>query len=55
MNKEEIRNINDSIQPQKYSAAEIAKLREFVEAVQNDDARSALACWGDHSDYSHGY
>lgn len=55
MNREEIRNTDDAIQPQKYSAVEIAKLKEFVEAVQNDDTRSVLACWGDHSDYSHGY
>ena len=47
--------VKDGVQPGQYSAEEIAKLREFVETVQNDDARSALACWGDHNDYSHGY
>lgn len=46
---------DESIQLQQYSKEEIAKLREFVETVKNDDARSALACWGDHHDYSHGY
>lgn len=44
-----------SVQPEQYTAEEIAGLREFVEAVQNDDSRSALACWGDHDDYTHGY
>lgn len=43
------------IQPMEYSPEELKKLKEFVEAVKNDDARSALACWGDHHDYSHGY
>lgn len=44
-----------SVQPQQYSAEEIKRLREFIETVQNDDARSALACWGNHDDYTHGY
>lgn len=43
------------IQPQQYSNEEIAELKEFIDKVKNDDSRSALACWGDHSDYSHGY
>lgn len=43
------------IQPQQYSVEELKKLREFVETVQNDEVRSALACWGNHNDYSHGY
>lgn len=42
-------------QPEKYSAAEIKKLREFIEVVKNDESRSALACWGNHSDYNKGY
>ena len=45
----------ESIQSQQYTKEELARLREFVETVKNDDARSALACWGDHHDYSHGY
>lgn len=47
--------INESIQPNQYSTEELEKLREFVETVKNDEARSALACWGNHDDYSHGY
>lgn len=43
------------LQPQEYTAEEIKKLKEFVETVQNDEARSALACWGDYSEYNHGY
>lgn len=48
-------SINASMQPKQYSAEELQKLKEFVEIVQNDEARSALACWGNHDDYSHGY
>lgn len=47
--------VKESMQPQQYSAEELKKLREFVEIVQNDEERSALACWGNHNDYSHGY
>ncbi len=55
MDKKESRYTDKTMQPQQYSTEEIAKLKEFINTVQNDDARSALACWGDHSDYSHGY
>lgn len=48
-------SINKSMQPKQYSVEELKKLKEFVETVQNDEARSALACWGNHDDYSHGY
>lgn len=48
-------SIKRDVQPQQYSAEEIAKLKEFVQTVQNDESRSALACWGNHDDYSHGY
>ena len=48
-------SVNEAMQPKQYSAEELKKLREFVETVQNDEARSALACWGNHDDYSHGY
>lgn len=47
--------VGGSMQPQQYSDEELKRLREFVETVQNDEARSALACWGNHDDYSHGY
>lgn len=47
--------VKESIQPRQYSAEELKKLREFVQTVQNDETRSALACWGNHSNYSHGY
>lgn len=53
MNKEELESM--PVQPKVYSDEELKKLREFVEMVKNDDARSALACWGNHSDYDHGY
>lgn len=42
-------------QPTTYTAEEIKKLRDFIESLKNDEDRSALACWGDHHDYSHGY
>lgn len=45
----------ESQSQQQYTKEELRKLKEFVETVRNDDARSALACWGDHNDYSHGY
>lgn len=49
------RIFDEAMQPAQYSAEELKKLKEFVETVQNDEARSALACWGNHDDYSHGY
>ena len=55
MDKKESRYTDKTLQPQQYTTAEIAKLKEFINIVQNDEARSALACWGNHSDYSHGY
>ena len=42
-------------QPEKYSKEELKKLKEFIETVKNDDSRSALACWGNHSNYNRGY
>lgn len=38
-----------------YSEEEISELREFILAVKNDTSRSQLVCWGNHSDYTHGY
>jgi len=55
MDKKESRYTDKTLQPQQYTTAEIAKLKEFINIVQNDEARSALACWGNHNDYSHGY
>lgn len=43
------------MQPTQYSKEEIKKLKEFVKIVQSNDSRAALACWGDHDNYSHGY
>ena len=43
------------VQPDKYSEKEIKTLKKFIETVKNDESRSALACWGNHSDYSKGY
>ena len=42
-------------QPEHYDEAELSALRDFVDLIKNDESRVALACWGDHSDYSHGY
>jgi hypothetical protein len=42
-------------QPKTYSQDELAHLRNFIQLVQNDERRAQLACWGNHSDYSHGY
>ncbi len=44
-----------TVQPQQYTDEELKRLKEFVETVKNDESRAALACWGNHSDYSHGY
>lgn len=50
------KNVNNAeVQPKEYSKAEIDSLKKFIEAVKNDESRSALACWGNHSDYSKGY
>lgn len=38
-----------------YSEKELKKLKEFVEVIKNDQARSELVCWGDHSEFSRGY
>lgn len=43
------------VQPETYTEEELAKLRAFIESLKDDEDRSALACWGDHHDYSHGY
>lgn len=45
----------DVLQPEQYSEQEIQALKSFIEVVKNDETRSALACWGNHSDYSKGY
>lgn len=42
-------------QPKKYSQKELDHLKNFVNLIQNDDKRSQIVCWGNHSDYSHGY
>lgn len=44
-----------SVQPVRYSEEELAELRKFIEVVKNDESRSALACWGNHDDYTKGY
>ena len=48
-------NTKQDVQPSAYTAEELAKLRDFIESLKKDEDRSALACWGDHHDYSHGY
>lgn len=44
-----------SVQPTAYSEEELMRLRNFIDVLKKDEDRSALACWGDHHDYSHGY
>lgn len=48
-------SLESEIQPQSYTKAELAKLREFVDVLKKDESRSALACWGNYDDYNHGY
>jgi hypothetical protein len=56
MKEEQSKTSNEqSIQPSEYTKEELAKLQDFIESLKNDEDRSALACWGDHHDYSHGY
>lgn len=45
----------NQVQPEKYSKEELEKLKEFIEEVKNDEKRSALACWGNHHDYTKGW
>ena len=52
MNEEQIKT---TVQPESYTGVELSKLREFIEILKKDESRSALACWGNYSDYNHGY
>ena len=45
----------NTVQPEKYSEKEIQTLKQFIETIKNDESRSALACWGNHNDYTKGY
>lgn len=55
-NKQKQLNNEMKIQEEvKYTKEELNSLRDFVELVKNDEKRSVLACWGNHSDYSKGY
>ena len=42
-------------QPKRYSRAELHHLKKFVQLVRNNEKRAQLVCWGNHSDYTHGY
>jgi hypothetical protein len=42
-------------QPSRYSQAELDHLKKFVQLVKNNEKRAQLVCWGNHSDYTHGY
>lgn len=44
-----------TVQPVQYSNEELAELRKFIDVVKNDESCSALACWGNHDDYTKGY
>lgn len=46
---------HEEVQPRSYTEAELSKLREFVDILKKDESRSTLACWGNYSDYNHGY
>lgn len=54
MNKDNKLELNE-VQPKTYSQEEIKKLKSFIETVKNDQTRSALACWGNHNDFTKGY
>ena len=43
------------VQPESYTGEELSKLREFIDILKKDESRSTLACWGNYSDYNHGY
>ena len=45
----------NEVQEEEYSEEELKELKDFIETVKNDGSRAALAHWGNHSDYSHGY
>ena len=55
MIKKDSQNIDVTQQPKQYSEEELKKLKMFIETVKNDETRSALACWGNHDDYTKGY
>ena len=38
-----------------FTAEELAALKEFVSMVNNGEVDEQMSCWGDYSDYSHGY
>jgi hypothetical protein len=44
-----------SIQPSEYSSCELEHLKGFIQLIKSDEKRSQLVCWGNHSDYNHGY
>ena len=39
----------------KYTDEELASLRDFVDMVKDGKLDEQMSCWGDYSDYSHGY
>ena len=41
--------------PRSYSEAELEHLKKFVQLVKNNEKRAQLVCWGNHSEYTHGY
>lgn len=53
--KKDSQNINVVQQPNQYSEEELRKLKMFIETVKDDETRSALACWGNHHDFTKGY
>lgn len=55
MIKKDSQNIDVTQQPKQYSEEELKKLKMFIETVKNDETRSALACWGNHHDFTKGY
>lgn len=55
MSKKDTLNVEFIKEEKKYTEEELKALKKFVDLVKNDDTRSTLACWGNHSDYSKGY
>ncbi len=42
-------------QPEEYSRRELEHLKSFIHLIKNNEKRTQLVCWGNHSDYTHGW
>lgn len=43
------------MEDEEFTEEELASLKEFVDMVNNGELDTQMSCWGNHSDYSHGY